>query len=435
MKKKLISIIGRPNVGKSTLFNRIIGQKKSIVSDIKGVTRDRVTGSFNWLNREYSVVDTGGFIHNSKDLINREVNIQSDIAQNESDLILLIMDSRQEITSNDRELAQIVLRLGKPYIFVLNKVDQSDKEINKNKFYELGLDEPMLVSAQTGYNIGDLLDKVADMIPTTNDVAEFCDCNLAVIGMPNVGKSSFVNKILNKNLSIVSNIAGTTRDSVDSFLKYYNKTIRLVDTAGLRKRSKIKEEIEFYSLIRTERSLEEADVAIVMIDAKLGFRKQDRDIVRMVINQGKGMVLVVNKWDLVNKDTDSMKIYIDQIVHQFPSIGHYPIVFTSVTSNKRVQIVLSEAIEVYERRNYKLKTKDLNNWLDTILQINPPPAVKGKYLKIKYVSQIRSAPPLFVFFTNHPDLFPIQYKRFLENQIRSEFNLKGVSIKISFIAK
>ena len=435
MKKKLISIIGRPNVGKSTLFNRIIGQKKSIVSDIKGVTRDRVTGSFNWLNREYSVVDTGGFIHNSKDLINREVNIQSDIAQNESDLILLIMDSRQEITSNDRELAQIVLRLGKPYIFVLNKVDQSDKEINKNKFYELGLDEPMLVSAQTGYNIGDLLDKVADMIPTTNDVAEFFDCNLAVIGMPNVGKSSFVNKILNKNLSIVSNIAGTTRDSVDSFLKYYNKTIRLVDTAGLRKRSKIKEEIEFYSLIRTERSLEEADVAIVMIDAKLGFRKQDRDIVRMVINQGKGMVLVVNKWDLVNKDTDSMKIYIDQIIHQFPSIGHYPIVFTSVTSNKRVQIVLSEAIEVYERRNYKLKTKDLNNWLDAILQINPPPAVKGKYLKIKYVSQIRSAPPLFVFFTNHPDLFPIQYKRFLENQIRSEFNLKGVSIKISFRAK
>ena len=194
MKRKLISIIGRPNVGKSTLFNRIIGQKKSIVSDIRGVTRDRVTGSFNWLNREYSVVDTGGFIHNSKDLINREVNIQSDIAQNESDLILLIMDSRQEITSNDRELAQIVLRLDKPYIFVLNKVDQSNKEFNKNKFYELGLNEPMLVSAQTGYNIGDLLDKVADMIPTTNDETEFCDCNLAVIGMPNVGKSSFVNK-------------------------------------------------------------------------------------------------------------------------------------------------------------------------------------------------------------------------------------------------
>ena len=435
MKRKLISIIGRPNVGKSTLFNRIIGQKKSIVSDIRGVTRDIVTGSFNWLNREYSVVDTGGFIHNSKDLINREVNIQSDIAQNESDLILLIMDSRQEITSNDRELAQIVLRLDKPYIFVLNKVDQSNKEFNKNKFYELGLNEPMLVSAQTGYNIGDLLDKVADMIPTTNDETEFCDCNLAVIGMPNVGKSSFVNKILNKNLSIVSNIAGTTRDSVDSFFKYYNKTIRLVDTAGLRKRSKINEEIEFYSLIRTERSLEQADVAIVMIDANLGFRKQDRDIVRMVLDQGKGMVLAVNKWDLVNKDTDSMKKYIEQIVYQFPSIGHYPIIFTSVTSNKRVQTVLSEAIEVFERRNNKVKTNDLNKWLDRILQINPPPAVKGKYLKVKYVSQIRKAPPLFVFFTNHPDLFPIQYKRYLENQIRSEFNLKGVSIKISFRAK
>ena len=435
MKKKLISIIGRPNVGKSTLFNRIIGQKKSIVSDIRGVTRDRVTGSFNWLNKEYAVVDTGGFIHNSKDLINREVNIQSDIAQNESDLILLVMDSRQDITANDRELAQTVLRLGKPYIFVLNKVDQSSKELNKNKFYELGLSEPMLVSAQTGYNIGDLLDKVADLIPTLNDAEDFCDCNLAVIGMPNVGKSSFVNKILNKNLSIVSSIAGTTRDSVDSFLKYYNKTIRLVDTAGLRKRSKIKEEIEFYSLIRTERALDQADVAIVIIDADLGFRKQDRDIVRMVVDQGKGMVLVVNKWDLIEKNTDSMRNYVDKIVYQYPSISHYPIIFTSVTSNKRVQTVLSEGLEVFERRTKKIKTKNLNIWLDKILQINPPPSVKGKYLKIKYISQIRTSPPLFVFFTNHPDLFPIQYKRYLENQIRKEFDFKGVAIKISFRAK
>ena len=435
MKKKLISIIGRPNVGKSTLFNRIIGKKKSIVSHIKGVTRDRVRGNFNWLNREYNIIDTGGFIHNSKNLINREVNIQSNIAQNEADLILLVMDSREDITANDRELAQIVLRLGKPYIFVLNKVDHSSKEFNKNKFYELGLAEPILVSAQTGYNTGDLLDKVADLMPTSDSEADSYDYNIAVIGMPNVGKSSFVNKILNKNLSIVTNIAGTTRDSVDSFFKYYSKTVRLIDTAGLRKKSKIKEEIEFYSLIRTERTLDEADIAIVMTDASLGFRKQDRDIVRMVIDQGKGMVLVINKWDLIEKDTDSVKNYIDQIVHQYPSIIHYPIMFTSITENKRVQNVLSEALDAYERRNKKIKTKELNVWLNKILQINPPPAVKGKYLKIKYISQIRVAPPLFVFFTNHPDLFPIQYKRYLENQLRSEFDFKGVSIKISFRAK
>jgi len=301
MKKITISIIGRPNVGKSTLFNRIIGKKKSIVSDIKGVTRDRVSGRFNWLNRDYGIIDTGGFIHNSKDLINKEVNIQSNIAQNESDLILLVMDSKEDITANDRELAQIVLRSGKPYIFVLNKVDQSSKELNKNKFYELGLKEPILVSAQTGYNTGDLLDEIASLMPTSEEEPSPCDYSIAVIGMPNVGKSSFVNKILNKKLSIVTDIAGTTRDSVDSFFKYYNKTIRLIDTAGLRKKSKISEEIEFYSLIRTEKSLDEADIAIVITDASLGFRKQDRDIIRMVIDQGKGMVLVVNKWDLIKK--------------------------------------------------------------------------------------------------------------------------------------
>ena len=435
MKKKLISIIGRPNVGKSTLFNRIIGKKKSIVSDIKGVTRDRIRGSFNWLNREYDIIDTGGFIHNSKDLINKEVNIQSDIAQNESDLILLVMDSREDVTANDRELAQIVLRLGKPYIFVLNKVDQSSKELNKNKFYELGLKEPILVSAQTGYNTGDLLDEIASLAPTSKEGQSPCDYSIAVIGMPNVGKSSFVNKILNKKLSIVTDIAGTTRDSVDSFFKYYNKTIRLIDTAGLRKKSKINEEIEFYSLIRTERSLDEADIAIVITDASLGFRKQDRDIVRMVIDQGKGMVLVVNKWDLIEKDKDSINNYINEIVFQYPSIVHYPIIFTSISENKRVQKVLEESSNVYKQRNKKIKTNQLNLWLEKILQINPPPAVKGKYLKIKYLFQIRVAPPLFIFFTNHPDLFPVQYKRYLENQLRLEFGFKGVSIKISFRAK
>ena len=435
MKKMLISIIGRPNVGKSTLFNRIIGKKHAIVSAIEGVTRDRVRGTFDWINKEYDIVDTGGFVHNSKDLMNKEINIQSSVAQNEADLILLIMDIREEITSNDRELSQMVLRSGKPYIFVLNKVDQLKKEINKNKFYELGLKDPMLVSAQTGYNIGDLLDQVIKLMPSRKQEQDSYDYSIAVVGMPNVGKSSFVNKVLNTQLSTVTNIAGTTRDSIDSFFQYYNTAIRLIDTAGLRKKSKINEDIEFYSLIRTKKALEESDVAIVITDSILGFRKQDRDIVRMVIDEGKGMVLVVNKWDLIDKDTDSMKNYLKKIVSQYPSIVHYPIIFTSITENKRVQSVVSESLKVCKERRKKIKTKALNVWLDKILKQNPPPSVKGKHLKIKYISQIRSAPPLVIFFTNYPQLFPVSYKRYLENQIRLEFGFKGVSIKVSFRKK
>ena len=267
MKRNVIAIIGRPNVGKSTLFNRIIGKSHSIVSEVEGVTRDRVRDSFTWRGTEYDIVDTGGFINKSKDFINQEINIQSDIAKEESDLILLMMDSRQEITSNDRELAYMITRLNKPYIFILNKVDNANLEYNKDKFYELGLKEPVLVSAQSGHNVGDLLDEISNSLSNHTDNKIEPDFSVAIIGTPNVGKSSFINKILNKKHAIVSSVAGTTRDSVDSNIKYYSKNIRLIDTAGLRKKSKILEDIEFYSTVRTERSIDECDIAIVMLDS------------------------------------------------------------------------------------------------------------------------------------------------------------------------
>ena len=435
MKKSTIAILGRPNVGKSTLFNRIVGKTHSIVSPIEGVTRDRISDSFNWRGEDYNIIDTGGFIHNSKQTINKEVNLQSSLAHDTSDLILFLMDSRSDITANDRELAQKIIRSGKPYIFVLNKIDTQALESNKDKFYELGLEEPVLVSAQTGYNIGNLLDVIVSKLPGNKSSNDLYDFSIAVIGMPNVGKSSFVNRILNKKQSIVTNIAGTTRDSVDSYFRYFNKTIKLIDTAGLRKKTKIKEDIEFYSLLRTNRSIDDCDVSVVIIDAIQGFGNQDRDIVRMIIDKGKGMVLVVNKWDLIEKDSRTMNNYLKEIIHNYPSIEHYPIIFTSVLENKRIQDVLSECLRVYDEGGKKIKTNELNNWLNKILSINPPPAVKGKHLKIKYISQVRNHPPLFTFFTNHPNLFPISYKRYLENQLRQTFGFDGVSLKISFRQK
>ncbi|MAV64397.1 MAG: ribosome biogenesis GTPase Der [Candidatus Marinimicrobia bacterium] len=435
MKNSVIAIIGRPNVGKSTLFNRMVGKNYSIVSEIEGVTRDRVIQSFNWANKDYNIIDTGGFNDKSKDVMNQEINLQSVVAQQQSDLILLVMDIRKEITSNDRELSQMVLKSGKPYIFVLNKVDTNKVEFEKNKFYELGLSEPVLVSAQTGYNMVNLLEAIESSTIKTSDFKEKYDFSIAVIGMPNVGKSSFVNRILNKRQNIVTDIAGTTRDSINSYFKYYNKTIKLIDTAGLRKISKIKESIEYYSLVRTNRSVDYCDIALLIIDGDKGFDNQDRDIARMVIDKGKGMVVVFNKWDLIEKDTHTINEYKKNIINMYPAISNYPIIFTSVKTNKRVQDILRASLSIYKKSNTKINTNQLNLWLNKILTKNPPPSVKGKNLKVKFISQIRNKPPLFVLFANHPNLFPVSYKRYIENQLRLKFDLQGLSLKISFRKK
>ena len=434
MAEYTIAILGRPNVGKSTLFNRLIGKTHSIVSPIEGVTRDRVNGKFDWLDRKYNIIDTGGYIPNNDQEINTQVRIQADIALSEADFLILLVDGRSDITASDRTLSKLIIESHKPHLLVANKIDDKSHENEIYSLYELGMGDPIPISAQSGRSLGDLLDIINQILPARVIKKKNVDemINLAIVGMPNVGKSSLMNILVKEEKSIVTNIAGTTRDSIDSKLKYFGRNIRLIDTAGLRRKAKINDSIEFYSSVRTNRVIDECDVALVLIDASKGFDNQDRDIVRLVMDMGKGLVLVVNKWDSIKKDTNTMNNFIDEIEYRFLSIRHYPILFISVLNNLRVYSVLEEAVKVFDSRRSKIKTSDLNEFVNKTVFKYPPPAIKGKNLKIKYVTQVHHSPPIFAFYTNYPDLFPISYKRYLENQLRDTFNLEGVPIRISF---
>ena len=429
-----IAILGRPNVGKSTLFNRLVGKTHAIVSPVEGVTRDRIYGTFDWLHREFGVIDTGGYIPNTEDEINKHVRLQADIAAEEADFLILLVDGRSELTSSEKTLAELIIATEKPYILVANKVDDIVHEQDIFSLYELGMGDPMPVSAQSGRSLGDLLDVINARLPERSTKKQIGDeiINLAIIGMPNVGKSSLMNNLIKEEKSIVTNIAGTTRDSVDSYIKHFNRDIRMIDTAGLRRKAKVSDSIEFYSSVRTNRVLEECDVALVLIDATKGFGNQDRDIARAVMDAGKGLVLVVNKWDAIEKDTDTMKDFIDEIEYRFMAMQHYPILFISVKNNRRVTTVLDEAVRIFDARRKKLQTSSLNDFIIKTVSKYPPPGIKGKHLKIKYVTQVHHSPPILAFYTNHPDLFPIADKRYLENQLRKTFDLKGVPIRISF---
>ena len=429
-----IAILGRPNVGKSTLFNRLVGKTHAIVSPVEGVTRDRIYGTFDWLHREFGVIDTGGYIPHTEDEINKHVRLQADIAAEEADFLILLVDGRSELTSSEKTLAELIIATEKPYILVANKVDDIVHEQDIFSLYELGMGDPMPVSAQSGRSLGDLLDVINARLPERSTKKQIGDeiINLAIIGMPNVGKSSLMNNLIKEEKSIVTNIAGTTRDSVDSYIKHFNRDIRMIDTAGLRRKAKVSDSIEFYSSVRTNRVLEECDVALVLIDATKGFGNQDRDIARAVMDAGKGLVLVVNKWDAIEKDTDTMKDFIDEIEYRFMAMQHYPILFISVKNNRRVTTVLDEAVRIFDARRKKLQTSSLNDFIIKTVSKYPPPGIKGKHLKIKYVTQVHHSPPILAFYTNHPDLFPIAYKRYLENQLRKTFDLKGVPIRISF---
>ena len=429
-----IAILGRPNVGKSTLFNRLVGKTHAIVSPVEGVTRDRIYGTFDWLHREFGVIDTGGYIPHTEDEINKHVRLQADIAAEEADFLILLVDGRSELTSSEKTLAELIIATEKPYILVANKVDDIVHEQDIFSLYELGMGDPMPVSAQSGRSLGDLLDVINARLPERSTKKKIGDeiINLAIIGMPNVGKSSLMNNLIKEEKSIVTNIAGTTRDSVDSYIKHFNRDIRMIDTAGLRRKAKVSDSIEFYSSVRTNRVLEECDVALVLIDATKGFGNQDRDIARAVMDAGKGLVLVVNKWDAIEKDTDTMKDFIDEIEYRFMAMQHYPILFISVKNNRRVTTVLDEAVRIFDARRKKLQTSSLNDFIIKTVSKYPPPGIKGKHLKIKYVTQVHHSPPILAFYTNHPDLFPIAYKRYLENQLRKTFDLKGVPIRISF---
>ena len=431
----VVAIVGRPNVGKSTFFNRVLRKRKAIVDPQEGITRDRVYGETEWAGKRISLIDTGGFIPEDVDVFNAAIREQAKLAMGEADVVLLMVDGREDIPSSDQVLAQAVRESGKPHVLVVNKCDNMKQDDRAHGYHELGIEPVLPMSALSGRLTGDVLEAVAEKMKLSerSDIEEkSADLQLAIIGMPNVGKSSLLNALLQKEQTIVTPIAGTTRDSIDTKLKWYGKDIILVDTAGLRKKSKITDAVEFYSTVRTKRSVDKCDVALVLIDAAKGFNKQDRSIIDQVIKAGKGLVIVVNKWDLVEKDTHTMNETRVTIREQFPKLDDFPILFVSALTRQRVSGLLKKAFSIYENYNRAIITKKLNTFLENAVKTRSVPAEKGKLIRIKFIKQVSSAPPLFACYANYPKLIPTHYKRFMENQLRETFNFEGVPIRFSF---
>ena len=431
----VVAIVGRPNVGKSTFFNRVLRQRKAIVDPQEGITRDRVYGETEWAGKRISLIDTGGFIPEDVDIFNAAIREQAKLAMGEADVVLLMVDGREDITSSDQVLAQAVRESGKPHILVVNKCDNMKQDDRAHGYHELGIEPVLPMSALSGRLTGDVLEAVAEKMKLSerSDIEEkSVDLHLAIIGMPNVGKSSLLNALLQKEQTIVTPIAGTTRDSIDTKLKWYGKDIILVDTAGLRKKSKITDAVEFYSTVRTKRSVDKCDVALVLIDAAKGFNKQDRSIIDQVLKTGKGLVIVVNKWDLIEKDTHTMNETRVTIREQFPKLDDFPILFVSALTRQRVSGLLKKAFSIYENYNRVISTKKLNTFLENAIKMRSVPAEKGKLIRMKFIKQVSSAPPLFACYANYPKLIPTHYKRFMENQLREVFNFEGVPIRFSF---
>ncbi|MAJ33533.1 MAG: ribosome biogenesis GTPase Der [Candidatus Marinimicrobia bacterium] len=438
MKETFVSIVGRPNVGKSTLFNKFLGKRKSIVDSQEGITRDRVYGETIWCGHTLNFIDTGGYIPKDLDIFNSEVRKQANEAISESNLILFLVDGKQGITSTDCVLAKAILMTDKPYIFAVNKCDMLDKDNQIHQFHELGLENPFPLSALNGRNSGDLLDLIVKKLNlklpvSSNEKNDLL--KLAIVGMPNVGKSSLTNALLNKNRSIVTSIAGTTRDSIDVPIKWFEKEIVLIDTAGLRKVSKINDQIEYYSSVRTQNAIYRSNIVLVMIDAMKGFTKQDKTIIDEVIFKTKGLIIIVNKWDLIDKNNESMQNFIDEMRYQFKSIDNYPIIFISALTKQRIHKVLETSWAVYNRIINRLSTKKLNDTLKLIIEKNPPSSSKGKSIRIKYVTQVSREPFVIALYLNYPNVIKTEYKRYLENSFRKHFDLLGISVKLSFRKK
>jgi len=434
----LIAIVGRPNVGKSTFFNRILSQRKAIVDAREGITRDRIYGETEWTGHRLRFIDTGGYIPDDVDVFNAAVREQAQEAMAEADLVLFMVDGRLGPTGSDQVLAQFVRKSGKRHLLLVNKCDGLKYDDQLHQFYEFGLEEPLALSALNGRHTGDVLDRILERLNLTETPEERQkngSLRLAIVGMPNVGKSSLTNALLQKERTIVTPIAGTTRDSVDTYLKWYGHDITLVDTAGLRKLAKVSDRIEYYSTVRTQRAIDSSDVVLVLIDAEKGFGKQDKTIVDQVIGKGKGLIIVVNKWDLIKKDTNTMKESTEEIRYQFRSLDHYPILYVSAVEKQRIHKILEVAWDIFERSKNLLPTSMLNKELENIIKKNPPPAEKGKIIRIKYVAQVSHQPTVIAVYINHPGLVRQPYKRYLENQLRVSFELQGIPLKLSFRKK
>ncbi len=436
MKLPLIAIVGRPNVGKSTLFNRIVGKREAIVNDKSGVTRDRNYAETDWAGKKFRIIDTGGYVPESKDLFEKAIREQVEVAIDEADAILFITDVRDGVNPIDYKIADMLRASGKNFYLLANKVDSEKFEAAASEFYSLGVDVVYDISALVGRKLGDLLDVITQNFPDRSEDDTDTRLKIAVVGRPNVGKSSLTNALLGYDRSIVTEIPGTTRDSLDSILKYYGEEIILIDTAGLRKKKNVQESIEYFSNIRTLKAIGECDVAVVMIDANYGLEKQDQKIIDEVVRWRKGLIIAVNKWDLIEKETNTARDFETGIQKKMGSVDYAPVIFISALTKQRIFKLIELCKKVEQERKRKIPTNELNDVLLPEIEKNPPPATHtGKEVKIKYITQVGDHYPIFMFFCNYPKQVADHYKRWLEKLIRRKFGYEGVPITLSFKQK
>lgn len=433
----IVAIVGRPNVGKSTFFNRLVQRREAIVDSVSGVTRDRNYGKSEWNGKEFSVIDTGGYIKGSEDIFEAEIRRQVELAIDEADAIVFVVDVEEGITPMDAEVAKLLRKVTKPIIIAVNKVDNAKRENDALEFYNLGLGEYFTISSMSGSGTGELLDKIVEVLPELPEVNENPEelPRFAVVGRPNAGKSSFINALIGEDRFVVTDIAGTTRDSIDTRYNRFGFEFNLVDTAGIRRKAKVKEDLEFYSVMRSVRAIEHADVCILVIDATRGFEGQDQSIFWLAEKNRKGIVILVNKWDLVEKDTMTTVEYERKIREEIAPFTDVPILFVSALTKQRLLKALETAVHVFESRKNRIPTSKFNEVMLPIIERNPPPALKGKYVKIKYCMQLPTAIPQFVFFANLPQYVKDPYKRYIENKLREIYDFQGVPIDIYFRQK
>ncbi len=431
----IVAIVGRPNVGKSTLFNRLIGGRRAIVKEVSGVTRDRHYGKSEWNGRQFSVIDTGGYVSGSDDIFEGEIRRQVKIAIDEATVLIFVVDVETGITDLDESVAQLLRNSKKPIVVVANKVDNNERINDTFEFFQFGLEHVFGISAINGSGTGEMLDHLAEQLYDEKEDQNNEIPRIAIVGKPNVGKSSLTNALLGEDRNIVTDISGTTRDAVDTHFNAFGFNLTLVDTAGIRKKSKVHEDIEFYSVMRAIRAIEDCDVCLFMIDAKEGLQKQDLSIFSVIEKNKKGIVLLVNKWDSIEKETITTKEHEEDILSKIAPFTDLPILFISALNKQRIHKALETAMEVFENRKQKIPTSKLNEVMLAAIDKNPPPSIKGKYVKIKYITQLPTHSPTFAFFCNLPQYVKDPYKRYLENQIRKVFNLTGVPIRIIFRKK
>lgn len=434
----IVAIVGRPNVGKSTLFNRLIGERKAIVDDLSGVTRDRIYGFSDWNGKNFTVVDTGGFVKGSSDIFEAEIRRQVQIAIDEAAVIVFLTDVSTGITDLDEEIARMLRKTPKRVILAVNKVDNAQRQMSANEFWSLGFDDTIFLSSISGSGTGELLDLVAEVLPSGEDGPEGLEKDIpkiAIVGQPNVGKSSMTNALIGEERNIVTDIPGTTRDAIYTLYNKFDKRFYLIDTAGIRKKAKVHEDLEFYSVLRAINAIEEADVCLLMLDASVGIEAQDLSIMSLIQKRKKGLVILVNKWDLIKKETNTARDFEKVLKNKIAPFTDVPVIFTSVHEKQRIFKTVETLLEVYENRKQKIKTSVLNDTMLEIIEKNPPPSHRGHYIKIKYVAQLPVAYPAFVFYCNYPDHVKASYRNFLENQLRKHFNLSGASISVYFREK